>query len=215
MPGAIVIVDYGSSNLRSVARALEHVAAGRDRITVSDRAEDLIAATRIVFPGQGAIGDCMRRLHELNLLDTLRRCAVEKPFLGICLGLQSLFEFSDEDGGTAGLGLIAGRVERFAAGRVLPDTGLPRKIPHMGWNRVDWTRPHPLTEGIASGERFYFVHSYHVVPRDVTVVAAYTDYVDRFVSAVSFGTVFATQFHPEKSQAAGLRLLRNFLDWQP
>lgn len=215
MAGAIVVVDYGSSNLRSVARALEHVAAGRYRIVISDRAADLIAAARIVFPGQGAIGDCMRRLNELGLVETLRRCAVEKPFLGICLGLQSLLEFSDEDGGTAGLGLVPGRVVRFANGRVSPDTGLPRKIPHMGWNQVRWTRPHPLAEGISDGSRFYFVHSYCVEPTATSVVAAYTDYVDRFVSALSFGTVFATQFHPEKSQAAGLRLLRNFLDWTP
>ena len=209
----IVIVDYGSSNLHSVARALEFVAASSHRIRVSAQAATIAAADRVVFPGQGAIGDCMQRVTALGLAEVLRECVRTRPFLGICLGLQSLLSHSDEDGGTACLDIIPGKVVRFAHGARDPRDGSACKIPHMGWNEVTWTREHALTRGIESGARFYFVHSYYVEPATPDVVAGRTLYIDSFVSAVAFGNAFATQFHPEKSQQAGLQLLRNFVGW--
>jgi glutamine amidotransferase len=211
--GEIVVVDYGRSNLRSVAKAVERVAAGRP-VLVSGRPEDVAAAERVVFPGQGAMGDCMREIDRLGLREVLVAAAREKPFLGICLGLQSLVSFSEEDGGTTGLGLFPGRVARLLPGAD-PVTGERRKIPHMGWNEVRQVRPHPLWAGIADGTRFYFVHSYHVVPDDQGLVVATTDYGGPLCAALAQGGIFACQFHPEKSQAAGLRLLENFLAWAP
>ncbi len=213
MRSKIVIVDYGSSNLRSVARAFEYVVQGRHTVEVSADPNQIAAADRVVFPGQGAIGDCMQRLHALGLDSVLRDCMASRPFLGICLGLQSLLSHSDEDDGTECLDFIAGQVMRFPAGRIDTDSGRPYKIPHMGWNEVCWAKPHPLVEGIPDKTRFYFVHSYHVVPEDDSVVAARTDYVVPFVSAIATGNVFATQFHPEKSQQAGLQLISNFVAW--
>ncbi len=209
----VVVVDYGSSNLRSVAKALEHVGGRSHAVTVSGDAARIQHADKVVFPGQGAIGDCMRSLYAANLVDALRRAMAERPFLGICLGLQSLMTHSDEDGGTACLDCFRGNVRRFRADAGPAPDGSPRKIPHMGWNVVHWRRPHALLEGIAADERFYFVHSYYVVPEDDGIAIGETDYIDRFVSAIAQENVFATQFHPEKSAAAGLRLLRNFLAW--
>ncbi|MBT8445971.1 MAG: imidazole glycerol phosphate synthase subunit HisH, partial [Gammaproteobacteria bacterium] len=182
-------------------------------VTVTADAATILGADRVVFPGQGAIGDCMQRLAQAELIDVLRRALAEKPFLGICLGLQSLMTRSDEDGGTACLDVIPGTVRRFPADKIDPDTGIRFKIPHMGWNEVHWQQEHALTAGIASGSRFYFVHSYHVVPDDDSAVAARTGYVENFVSAVARDNIFATQFHPEKSQRAGLALLENFCRW--
>lgn len=209
----VAIIDYGMSNLRSVARALEFVAAGGHRVTISADPDVIAAADRVVFPGQGAIGQCMSNLRSYGLLDVLRRCLQEKPFLGICLGLQSLMEWSAEDGGTACLGFLPGKVVRFPDTLADPASCLRLKIPHMGWNQVVPTRSHPLWEGIDRGEMFYFVHSYHVAPESEGDVAARTDYGPEFVSACCRGNVFATQFHPEKSQRAGLALLANFLAW--
>jgi glutamine amidotransferase len=209
----VAIIDYGSSNLRSVAKALEFVADGRHEITVSSDPKTILDAARVVFPGQGAIGDCMRSLHDCALVDVVQRALRERPFLGICLGLQSLMSTSDEDGGTACLGRYAGTVRHFRTDAGPAADGSPRKIPHMGWNEVHWRKAHPLIDGIADGTRFYFVHSYYVVPDDAAVIMGQTDYIDRFVSAVASGNAFATQFHPEKSAAAGLRLLKNFLAW--
>ncbi len=209
----VAVVDYGGSNLRSVAKALAHVAPAGFEIAVTDDPAVLGGADRVVFPGQGAIGDCMQRLTERGLVPALRDCVTSRPFLGICLGLQSLLERSEEDGGTACLGIYPGTVARFPAAAGPAADGSPRKIPHMGWNGVRWTRPHPIVAGIASGTRFYFVHSYYVVPRSRDIVIGETDYIGTFVSAVADGYVFATQFHPEKSAAAGLRLLENFLRW--
>ena len=189
------------------------VAIGQHEVLVTALAADLLSAERVVFPGQGAIGDCMRRLTERGLVDALRECLKTRPFLGICLGLQSLMQRSDEDGGTACLGAFSGQVRRFRADAGPAADGSPRKVPHMGWNEVHWTKPHPVVAGIASGTRFYFVHSYYVVPSDPALVMGYTDYIDRFTSALADGFVFATQFHPEKSAADGLQLLRNFLVW--
>jgi glutamine amidotransferase len=210
----IAVLDYGLSNLRSVVKALEHVASSGQKVSLCERAEDLRRADRIVFPGQGAIGDCMTNLRRLDLVETLRESIASKPYLGICLGLQSLMSSSDEDSGTKGLGIIPGRVTRFAAGLSDPRNGERLKIPHMGWNQVRIDKPHPLWEGIVDGSRFYFVHSYYVVPNASEDSAAHCDYGGPFCCALARDTLFAVQFHPEKSQVNGLRLLSNFLRWR-
>jgi glutamine amidotransferase len=207
----VTIIDYGMSNLRSVERALQFVAGQSHRIAVSDKPEEIAAADRVVFPGQGAIGQCMQMLRSHGLIDILRECLRTKPFLGICLGLQSLMDWSDEDGGVACMGLIPGRVVRFPVD--LNANGARLKVPHMGWNQVVPVKTHALWNGIAAGERFYFVHSYFVVPASPTDVAATTEYGIDFTSACARENIFATQFHPEKSQKAGLSLLANFLRW--
>lgn len=211
----VAVVDYGGSNLRSVAKAVEAAAEGAHEVVVTDQPELLRTADRVVFPGQGAMGDCMRRLREHGLVDILVECLRTRPFFGICLGLQSLMDHSDEDGGTACLGVFPGQVRRFRAEAGPGPDGTPRKIPHMGWNEVNWTREHPVTVGVPSGTRFYFVHSYYIVPADHALTIGSTSYIDTFTSAIATGSVFATQFHPEKSAAAGLQLLRNFLRWRP
>lgn len=205
----VAVLDYGTSNLRSVAKALEHVAGKSKRIVVTDNARVIRAAERLVFPGQGAIGQCMASLRATGLADVVRECMGEKPFLGICLGLQSLMEDSEEDGGQACLGLIPGHVLRFPE----PPTGSHMKIPHMGWNQVWQRQAHPLWKGILDGARFYFVHSYYVMPDDHNDMAGSCDYLVEFAAAVARNNLFATQFHPEKSQKDGLRLLENFLNW--
>jgi len=209
----VAIIDYGSSNLRSVAKALEFVADRQHDIVVSSESHEILGADRIVFPGQGAIGDCMQCLKDRGLVEVVQKAIAERPFLGICLGLQSLMARSDEDGGTACLGRYRGSVRHFRTNAGPAPDGSPRKIPHMGWNEVRWRKAHPLIEGIADRSRFYFVHSYYVVPDDPAIVMGETDYIDRFTSAVASENAFAVQFHPEKSANAGLRLLRNFLDW--
>lgn len=211
---SVAVIDYGMGNLHSIAKALQHVGDGVQVRVTADPAE-ILAADRVVFPGVGAIRDCMAHLAERGLEATLHRVAAEKPVLGVCLGMQALLDESEENGGTRGLGIIAGRVVRFAAG-ITDGEGRPLKIPHMGWNRVYPSRPaHPLWEGIADGSWFYFVHSYYAVPADPTAVAAISEYPDPFAVAVARANVFAVQFHPEKSQRAGLRLLANFLRWEP
>ena len=209
----IRVINYGGSNLRSVVKAIESVAAKNQEVRVSHEPQEIAAADRVVFPGQGAIGDCVSCLQKEDLIGVIKEAADSKPFLGICLGLQSLLEHSDEDGGTECLGLLRGSVKRFPESPPPAADGTPQKVPHMGWNTVHWAKPHPLTHGIADGSRFYFVHSYYVVPADAAVVAARTNYITEFVSAVSFKQAFATQFHPEKSAENGLRLLRNFVNW--
>lgn len=208
----VVVIDYGTSNLRSVAKALEFVADSKHRIVISDQAEQIHGADRVVFPGQGAIGQCMQSLKEKGLDELIKESIRNKPFLGICLGLQSLMDWSDEDGGTEGLGIIPGRVVRFED-NVRDMHGDVCKIPHMGWNQIVQSRPHALWKDIEDGARFYFVHSYYVVPENTTDIAATTDYTVRFTSAAARDNFFATQFHPEKSQKAGLTLLKNFLEW--
>ena len=210
----IAVIDYGASNLRSVRKALDHVANKHARIIVSDQAEQILSADKIVFPGQGAMGQCMHSLVEKGLADVVRESIKGKPFLGICLGLQSLLDESDEDNGTRGLGIIPGRVVKFALNTSAAD-GTVFKIPHMGWNRVIQETPHTLWEGIKSGERFYFVHSYYVAPAQREDSAASCDYMVEFCAAIARENLFATQFHPEKSQQAGLTLLSNFLRWSP
>jgi glutamine amidotransferase len=210
---SVAVIDYGMGNLHSIAKALQHADPERC-ITVTDEPGAILAADRVVFPGVGSIGDCMEALRVRSLVAVLGEVARSKPLLGICLGMQALLEDSEENGMTACLGLFPGHVRRFppqlsdAGGKLL-------KIPHMGWNRVAQSRPHPLWEGIPDGSRFYFVHSYFASPDRPEDIAATTSYPQPFAAAIAAGNVFAVQFHPEKSQAAGLRLLANFLDWNP
>lgn len=207
----VVVVDYGMGNLRSVVKALEHVAADA-RVVLSHDPNILADADRVVFPGQGAIAGCIAALDSQGLRQALLEAITSKPFLGICLGLQALYNFSEEGGGVECLGLFPGMTKRFpdnmkdAEGRLL-------KVPHMGWNQVHQTRPHPLWQGIDQDERFYFVHSYYVESADDRVVAGTTEFGLNFTSAAGRGNVFAVQFHPEKSQHAGLKLLENFVRW--
>ena len=215
MAGKIAVVDYGMGNLRSVWQAVAHVAAGRE-VQVTCDPEVVAAAERVVFPGQGAMPDCMRELDARGLRPALLEAARNKPFLGICIGLQMLFEHSEE-GDVAGLGIFAGQVRRFPAELMVATDGARLKVPHMGWNEVRQgaAAAHPLWQGIADGERFYFVHSYHVDPVDRSIVAGTTDYGIPFTSAVARDNIFAVQFHPEKSAHAGLALLENFIRWSP
>lgn len=210
----IAVIDYGASNLRSVSKALSYVADKNSRIMVSEKADEILAADKIVFPGQGAMGQCMSNLTSRGLDDVLRECIKSKPFLGICLGLQSLMEESEEDNGTTGLGIVSGKVKKFVKD-AKDEKGNAFKIPHMGWNSVVQEKSHALWKGIDSGERFYFVHSYYVEPSEKQDIAASCSYVVDFTAAVASDNLFATQFHPEKSQQAGLDLLLNFLLWKP
>lgn len=207
----IAVVDYGMGNLRSVAKALEHVAPAA-RVLVTDDASEVVRADRVVFPGQGAMPDCIRELEARGLRDAVLEAAARKPFLGICIGLQMLFERSEE-GDVAGLGVFAGNVVRFTHQRMVGADGRKLKVPHMGWNKVHQSRPHALWRGIEQDSRFYFVHSYFVAPVDAGLIAGTTDYPTPFTSAVSAANIFAVQFHPEKSHSAGLRLLSNFVAW--
>ncbi len=203
----VAIIDYGMGNLRSVAKALETVAT-HARIEVTHRAETILSADHIVFPGVGAIRDCMAELQRLELDAVIREVSQNKPFLGICLGMQALMTCSEENGGTEALDIIPGEVRHFSH---LVTKGL--KIPHMGWNQVHQSQSHPLWTSIEQNGYFYFVHSYYVVPDDQTVTAATSEYPETFTCALHQDNIFAVQFHPEKSQHAGLQLLQNFLQW--
>lgn len=208
MPENLVVIDYGMGNLRSVAKALQRVAPDT-AVKVSSNPDDILAAHRVVFPGQGAARDCMANIQRAGLREAIEQACRNKPFLGICMGLQVLFDVSDENHGTPCLGLIPGRVSKFVRSAEQPQC----KVPHMGWNTVEQTRSHPLWDGIADRARFYFVHSYYVEPSDAEWVAGRTEYLQSFCSAVARDNVFAVQFHPEKSATDGLRLLNNFVNW--
>ncbi len=234
----IAIVDYGMGNLRSVQQAVRKVAPDAS-VSVTDDAKVIAAAKRVVFPGQGAMPDCMREMDARGLRQAVLDAAHNKPFLGICIGLQMLFERSAE-GNVTGLGVLPGEVVRFAS-ELKDMQGAKLKVPHMGWNQVrriehpaspqgDATvapspsrrgvgrgniPEHPLWAGIEQDARFYFVHSYYVQPRDASLAQATSDYPQPFVCAVARDNLFAVQFHPEKSAAAGLRLLQNFINWNP
>jgi len=207
----IAVIDYGMGNLRSVAKALAHVAPDRDVVVTSDAAV-IRSARRVVLPGQSAMPDCIKGLDESGLRSTVIDVAAERPFLGICLGLQMLFDVSEE-GPTPGLALLPGRVERFRHAGMLDYGGERLKVPHMGWSPVHQTRAHPLWKGIEQDARFYFAHSFHPVPEDAALTAATADYPMPFTCAIARANIFATQFHPEKSQRAGLLLLANFVAW--
>ena len=211
--GTIAVIDYGMGNLRSVWQALVHVAEGREVVVTADPAA-VAAAERVVFPGQGAMPDCMRELDARGLRSAVIDAAMTKPFLGICIGQQMLFEHSEE-GDVPGLGVFAGGVRRFPAERMISSVGNKLKVPHMGWNEVQHTRSHALWTGIDEGARFYFVHSYYVDPVDRDAIAGTTDYGIPFTSAVARDNIFAIQCHPEKSAQAGLALLSNFVNWKP
>ncbi len=200
----IAIVDYGMGNVRSVQKALAYVAPN-DNIFLTDNAELIRNADRIVFPGQGAIGACMQALNKHNLVEVVKQSARKKPFLGICLGLQLLFDHSQENGGVEGLSILEGDVVHF------PKNAL--KIPHMGWNTVKQVSEHPLWHNIEDNARFYSVHSYFVATSETNIITGASNYGIDFTCAVAKDNLFAVQFHPEKSQHDGLQLLKNFVNW--
>ncbi|MDG1893571.1 MAG: imidazole glycerol phosphate synthase subunit HisH [Fuerstiella sp.] len=200
---SITIVDYGMGNLRSVQKALERL--GTEAVVTSD-AQQIAEADKVILPGVGAFRDAIQALHDHKLVDVIKdTTSAGKPFLGICLGLQLLFDVSYEDGEFQGLGIVPGKVTRFELPAEL-------KIPHMGWNQLHTCTDNPLLNNIRRDAWFYFVHSYYVQPDDDSWTAATTDYGGEFVSIVARDNVFATQFHPEKSQSTGLQLLRNFVE---
>jgi glutamine amidotransferase len=209
----IAVIDYGMGNLRSVSKAIEHVAPQCEVYVTSDP-DRVMRASRVVFPGQGAMPDCMREMDARGLRRAVIAAAQSKPFLGICIGLQMLFERSEE-GDVAGLGLLAGTVRRFPAAKMVDAAGAKLKVPHMGWNEVHQAWAHPLWAGVPNGSRFYFVHSYFVEPAVPAIIAGRSRYPFSFACAVAHENVFAVQFHPEKSQAAGLQVLANFVAWNP
>ena len=207
----IAVIDYGMGNLHSVRKALEHVAPGAE-VVVTDDPVLIASAGRVVFPGQGAAPDCMAEIEAHGLRQAVLEAAASKPFLGICMGLQVLFERSEE-GDTSCLGLMAGQVKRFPDAAMRDGVGNKLKVPHMGWNNVRQAMPHPLWAGIEDGARFYFVHSYFAQPADPGVISGVSSYPFPFTCSVARDNLFAVQFHPEKSQAAGLHLLANFTTW--
>lgn len=207
----IAVVDYGTGNLRSVAKALVHVAPDCT-IVVSSDPKTIQEATRVVLPGQSAMPDCMRALEQSGLREVVMEVVRDRPFLGICLGLQMLFDDSEE-GPTPCLGVLPGGVVRFRDERMQDSAGHRLKVPHMGWSRVARMRDHPLWHGVPDHTRFYFAHSYYPVPDDRDVTAATVDYPAAFTCAIARSNIFAVQFHPEKSHSAGLQLLANFVTW--
>jgi len=209
----VAVVDYGMGNLRSVSKAVEHVAPDA-RVEVTSDPARVAEADRVVFPGQGAMPDCMREMDSRGLRPAVLAAARNRPFLGICIGLQMLFERSDE-GGVDGLALLPGAVRRFPDSAMVDSEGRRLKVPHMGWNEVRQARPHPVWSGIDDLSRFYFVHSYFPETDESALVGGTTEYGVPFTCAVAKDNIFAVQFHPEKSNTAGLRLLANFLNWNP
>ena len=209
----IAVVDYGMGNLRSVVQALGHVASSRAEVMLTADPAVVSAADRVVFPGQGAMRDCMAELAASGLRQAVLDAACSKPFFGICVGAQLLLEHSEE-GDTPALGFFPGNVRRFASGQTTAD-GARLKVPHMGWNEVRQVRPHPLFAGVDDAARFYFVHSYYVDPEDRACIAGTTRYGIPFTGAVARDNIFAIQCHPEKSAQSGLALLSNFVEWTP
>ncbi len=210
----IAVVDYGMGNLRSVSKAIEHVAPNKT-VVVTSNPEVIQQAERVVFPGQGAMPECMQELDARGLRDAVIDAAKTKPFLGICIGLQMLFERSEE-GHVNGLGLFQGGVKKFNLDGARDELGEKLKVPHMGWNEVYQPKAgHAMWQDIPDGTRFYFVHSYYVQPDDAGCAVGYGQYPDQFTCAVTQDNIFAVQFHPEKSAHAGLQLLRNFVNWKP
>jgi len=215
MNRTVAVVDYGMGNLRSVSQAVQHVARGSGvEVIVTSKPDEVVAAERVVLPGQGAMPDCMRELRDSGLLDAVLHAAAHKPLMGVCVGMQMLLGRSEE-GPTGGLGLVAGEVRRFRLeGRLQPD-GSRYKVPQMGWNQVVQVRAHPIWAGVPDAAYFYFVHSYYAAPADAAHSVGEADYGGRFTCALARDNIFATQFHPEKSAEHGLALYRNFLHWNP
>jgi glutamine amidotransferase len=213
MANKIVVVD-GLGNLRSVVQALRAVAPEAD-VVVSHSPAEIDSADRIVLPGQGAMRDCMRSLRDSGAEDALLRATRTRPVMGVCVGEQMLFDASEENEGTPGLGLLPGKVVRFRLDGKLQNDGSRFKVPQMGWNRVRQTRAHPLWDGVDDNAYFYFVHSYYAAPDQASDVIGEADYGAPYCCAVARDNIVATQFHPEKSAAAGLRLYRNFIHWNP
>ncbi len=207
---SVAVIDYGMGNLHSIAKAL-HFVAPANTIQVSADPDTIRQADRVVFPGVGAIRDCMAQLKHRNLIEVIQTISKKKPFLGICLGLQALLEFSEESGSVECLGLFQGSVVRFE--NAFRTDRSPLKIPHMGWNTVTQTQDHALWRGIPQYSRFYFVHSYHAETTDLNCIAATADYPGAFPCALARDNLFAVQFHPEKSQTMGLQFLQNFTTW--
>lgn len=212
MANRVAVIDYGMGNIHSVTKALQHVGGDVQVIATADP-EVIRRADHVVLPGVGAMGDCMNELLRLELDEVVRECFTSKPFLGICVGMQVLFDYGEESDGVEGFGLIPGQVKHFT--HHINDNRL--KIPHMGWNEVHQQTDHPIWQSIEQDSRFYFVHSYFTVPKskvdNATRIQATTEYGGDFVSAVGRDNAFAVQFHPEKSQHVGLQLLANFLQW--
>lgn len=209
----VTVIDYGMGNLRSVAKAVESVAEGA-RVVVSADPQDITTADRVVLPGQGAAAACMGAIDRLALRAPILDAIANKPFLGICMGLQVMLDHSEENGGVDCLGVIAGDVQAFPIGATDPASGDVLTVPAMGWNRV-YQSPHPLWEGIDDGAHFYFAHSYFTAPHDTAVRSGKSHYGADFTSAIARDNLFACQFHPEKSARQGLRLLANFVSWSP
>ena len=211
----VAIVDYGMGNLGSVSRAVEYAAADSDfNVIITAEPKDVFQAERVVLPGQGAMPDCMRQLRESGMVEAVLHAAAHKPLMGVCVGMQMLLSSSDE-GPSDGLDLFTGKVLRFKLeGRLQPDASR-YKVPHMGWNRVIQSRPHPVWAGIPDQAFFYFVHSFYAQPSDPHHSVGESDYGGRFTCALARDNIFSTQFHPEKSAAQGLALYRNFLHWNP
>lgn len=210
----IAVVDYGMGNLKSVSKAIEHIAPNKV-VLVTSTPEHIHAAERVVFPGQGAMPECIQELDARGLHSAVIFAAKTKPFLGICIGLQMLFDHSEE-GDVNGLGLLRGNVKKFVMNDRHDVSSEKLKVPHMGWNQVyHHNQAHTMWQNIGDGERFYFVHSYYVMPEDESTVVGFSEYPARFTCAVANDNIFAVQFHPEKSAQAGLQLLRNFVNWKP
>jgi len=215
----VAVIDYGMGNLRSVAQAVMAAAHGSDvNVVITSSPDEVHAAERVVLPGQGAMRDCMRELHDSGLMPAVLDAAAQKPLFGVCVGMQMLLDHSEELD-TPGLGLMPGAVRKFSLEGRLQDDGSRYKVPQMGWNQV-WQADHgkgahPVWAGVPDGSYFYFVHSYFADPQNAAHCAGQTDYGGRFCSAVARDNIFATQFHPEKSAAQGLALYRNFLRWAP
>lgn len=207
----VAVIDYGMGNLHSVAKAVEHVG---DNLQVSVTADEktMLNADRIIFPGVGAMRDCMGEIKRLGIDDMLRRLVEDRPVFGICVGMQALMQHSEENGGVDCIGLFEGNVVRFPKDMVGED-GDHLKVPHMGWNEVKQIGTHPMWNNIEDNSRFYFVHSYFVTPTSHDDVVGESAYPETFTAALAKKNVFAVQFHPEKSQTVGLQLYKNFLEW--
>lgn len=208
----VAVVDYGMGNLRSAAKAMEQVAPAA-RVVISADPDFIRRADRVIFPGQGAMPDCMREMTASGLREAVLEAAASKPFLGICVGMQMLFDWSAE-GDTAGLSVFKGNVVRFA-GNMTDAGGIRLKVPHMGWNQVHQDKAHHLWNGVPEGSRFYFVHSYYPQPEHAETIAGSADYGVHFTCVVARDNIFGVQFHPEKSATAGLTLFSNFASWNP